>query len=338
MKVLFVVSGNNAYYDVAPFIKSQGDSLEQEGMQVSYFLIRGKGLLNYIKNVRPLKKYLREHRVDIIHAHYSLCGWVAALASGSVPVVLSFMGDDVFGAHTAQDKRDFKSWLLTWLGRAVQPFVQMIICKSRSMMDAVYRKNICHLIPNGVRLEQFQVSEKGYRDELGLEKDKKYVLFLGDPSNVNKNIALVEGALDILSPPDTELLVRYKVSHDEVVKYLNTVDVFVLCSYSEGSPNVVKEAMACNCPMVVTDVGDAAQVVGSTAGCYVSPSFEPEDFAAKLKLALRFAEKTGRTKGRENLVKQGLDAASIARKIISVYNITLNKPLHSVHQKFEKTS
>ena len=336
MKVLFVVSGNNAYYDIAPFIKSQGDSLEQEGVQVSYFLIRGKGLFNYLKNVLPLKRYLREHPVDVIHAHYSLCGWVAALASGPVPVVLSFMGDDVFGAHTAQNKRDFKSWLLTWLGRAVQPFVQAVICKSPSMMKAVYRKNICHLIPNGVRLEQFGVNEQGYREELGLDPDKKYVLFLGDPSNANKNVALVESALDLLNPPDTELLVRYKVSHDLVVKYLNSADVFVLCSFSEGSPNVVKEAMACNCPMVVTDVGDAAMVAGNTAGCYVSPTFEAEDFAEKLKLALRFAQKTGRTRGRENLVKLGLDAASIARKIIGVYDAALNKTSRSTHQTLEK--
>lgn len=328
MKVLFVVSGNNQYYDVAPFIRSQGDSLAQEGVEISYFPIMGKGMLNYLKNVLPLRKHLKNNPVDVIHAHYSLCGWVAVLAAGRIPVVLSYMGDDLFGSHVALHKLRLKSRLLIWLGKAVQPFLSAIICKSQKMADAIVRKSICHIVPNGVRLEQFKLYDKSLRKELGLDKDKKYVLFLGDPSDNNKNVALVEGALEILNRPDVELLIRYKVSHDAVVKYLNVADVFTLCSFSEGSPNVVKEAMACNCPMVVTNAGDAAWVVGDTAGCYVSPSYEPEDFAKKLRLALQYAEKHGRTKGRERLLALGLDARSIAEKVIGIYETAAHKKHH----------
>ncbi len=319
MKVLFVVSGNNQYYDVAPFIRSQGDSLVEEGVEVAYFPIMGKGMLNYLKNVGPLRKYLKNNPVDVIHAHYSLCGWVAVLAAGSLPVVLSYMGDDLFGSHTGRNKRKLKSWLLTYLSKAIQPFVQAIICKSPQMVDAVARKNVTHLVPNGVRLEQFKLYDKSSRKELGLERNKTYVLFLGDPADANKNIALVESALEQLRLPNVELLIRYKVSHDAVVKYLNAADVFTLCSFSEGSPNVVKEAMACNCPMVVTPAGDAPWVVEGTDGCYVSPSWEPEDFAKKLGLALQYADKQGRTKGREQLLALGLDASSIAWRIIGIY-------------------
>ncbi|HRI59230.1 MAG TPA: glycosyltransferase family 4 protein [Saprospiraceae bacterium] len=195
------------------------------------------------------------------------------------------------------------------------------------MVDAVARKSVTHLIPNGVRLDQFKLYDKTLRKELGLDKDKKYVLFLGDPSDNNKNIALVEAALDILDRPDVELLIRYKVSHEAVVKYLNIADVFTLCSFSEGSPNVVKEAMACNCPMVVTNAGDAAWVVGDTTGCYVSPTYEPGDFAKKLRLALQYSEKYGRTKGRDRLLALGLDAKHIAEKVIGVYrSVTKKQP------------
>jgi glycosyltransferase involved in cell wall biosynthesis len=320
MKVLFVVSGNNQYYDVAPFIRSQGDSLAQEGVDVSYFPIQGKGMLNYLKNVGPLRKHLKNNPVDVIHAHYSLCGWVAVLAAGRIPVVMSFMGDDLFGSHVGLHQLKFKSWLITFLSKAIQPFVQAIICKSPKMVEAVSRKNVTHLIPNGVRLDQFKLYDKGLRKELGLDKEKKYVLFLGDPSDHNKNVALVESALEILNLPDVELLIRYKVSHDAVVKYLNVADVFTLCSFSEGSPNVVKEAMACNCPMVVTDAGDAAWIVGDTPGCYVSPSYDPEDFAKKLRLALQYSEKHGRTQGREQILALGLDSLNIAGKVIAIYD------------------
>jgi len=193
------------------------------------------------------------------------------------------------------------------------------------MADAIARKNVCHIVPNGVRLEQFKLYDKSLRKELGLEQNKKYVLFLGDPSDNNKNIALVEAAIDILNLPDVELLVRFKVSHDAVVKYLNIADVFTLCSFSEGSPNVVKEAMACNSPMVATNAGDAAWVIAETPGCYVSPSYEPEDFAQKLRLALQYSEKNNRTQGRERLLALGLDAKSIAGKIIGIYEAVIEK-------------
>lgn len=323
MKVLFVVSGNNDYYDIAPFIKSQGDSLVAEGIEVSYYLIKGKGALNYLKNIGPLKRYLKEHPADIIHAHYSLCGWVAVLAAGSTPVVLSYMGDDLNGAHVGLGKRDFRSSMLVWLGKAVQPFVQAIICKSPNLEKLVRRKSITHLIPNGVRLDQFAINEQGYRKELGLDPDKKYVLFLGDPANVNKNYALAEAATKLLNRPDVELIARYDVSHDLVVKYLNSANVFVLCSFSEGSPNVVKEAMACNCPTVVTDVGDAAWVVRGTQGCGVG-GFDPADFAVPLARALEFSVKHGRTNGRERLLSLGLDAQAIARRLRGVYEQLLN--------------
>jgi glycosyltransferase involved in cell wall biosynthesis len=338
MKVLFVVSGNNQYYDVAPFIRSQGDSLAQEGVAISYFSIRGKGMFNYLKNVLPLRKHLQQNPVDVVHAHYALCGWVAVLATlGRIPVVLSYMGDDLFGSHTAHGKRSFSSWLLVLLSKALQPFVRAIICKSPGMVEAVKRKSVTHLIPNGVRLEQFKIYEKGCHKELGLEKDKKYVLFLADPSDPNKNIALVEAAMEILDLPDVELLIRYKVSHDAVVKYLNTANVFTLCSFSEGSPNVVKEAMACNCPIVVTKVGDAPQTVSDTPGCYVSPTYEPEDFAKKLRLALQYSEKHGRTKGRERLLALGLDARSIAQKIIGIYERVSNKKFKHKKPRTQKS-
>jgi glycosyltransferase involved in cell wall biosynthesis len=323
MKVLFVFSGNSGLFTISPFTKAQAESLMAEGVEVDFFPVVGKGL-GYLKNVGPLRQHLRKNHPDLIHAHYSLCGWVAVLAAGGIPVVLSLMGDDAQGTFTGKGRIEFKSRFFILLTRLIQPFLKALIYKSENLSKAVYRKKIGHLVPNGVRLEQFKLYEGGCREELGLDPDKQYVLFLGNPEDVNKNMVLAKAAVERLNRPEVELLNIFGVDHDTVVKYLNSVDVFTLCSFGEGSPNVVKEAMACNCPMVVTPAGDAPWVVGDTEGCFVS-DYNPEIFAGHLSQALEFAATHKRTRGRKRLVELGLDAPSVAKKIISIYQKILDR-------------
>ena len=234
------------------------------------------------------------------------------------------MGDDAQGTFTGKGRIEFKSRFFILLTRLIQPFLKAIIYKSANLAKAIHRKKIGYLVPNGVRLDQFKLYEGGCREELGLDPQKRYVLFLGNPEDTNKNMLLVKAALQHLNRPDVELLNIFGVDHDTVVKYLNSVDVFTLCSFAEGSPNVVKEAMACNCPMVVTPAGDAAWVAGDTEGCYVS-DYDPETFAGHLRQALEFAATHKRTRGRDRLIELGLDAPSIAKKIITIYQKILDR-------------
>ncbi|MFC1757267.1 glycosyltransferase [Planctomycetota bacterium] len=329
MKVLFVISGNAP----APFIQSQGESLEVAGISVSYFPVEGRGIRGYLSSVGKLRKRAADERYDILHAHYSFCGWVAVLAMTGLPVVLSLMGDDALGTPNAKGVPTIKSRVMTLFSRLIQPFVSAIISKSPNLEATVYRKSISHLIPNGVRLEQFEFEPNGYRSELGLSTEKQYVLFLGDPNDTNKNSKLVKDALAELDRSDVGLLTPYPVPHDDVAMYLNSVDVFTLCSFSEGSPNVVKEAMACNCCIVVTDVGDTLAVVEGTAGCFVA-SYDPKDFAAKLEAALDYAKTKRFTRGRERILELGMDAPAIADRVIEVYQHVHN-PSERVEMRVE---
>ena len=93
MNVLFISSGNSKS-GISPIIKNQGDSLKKQEVSIDYFLIKGKGILGYFKSIFTLKKYLREKRIDVFHAHYSLSGFVAAFA-GCKPLVVSLMGSDI---------------------------------------------------------------------------------------------------------------------------------------------------------------------------------------------------------------------------------------------------
>lgn len=120
-------------------------------------------------------------------------------------------------------------------------------------------------------------------------------MFAGAFDNWVKNSKLaIESVMNI---SDTELLELKGYNRNQVSLLMNACDVILITSFSEGSPQVIKEAMACNLPIVSTDVGDVKEVIGNTEGCYIT-SFDPKDVAEKIKMALDFGK---RTNGRENI-------------------------------------
>ena len=76
--------------------------------------------------------------------------------------------------------------------------------------------------------------------------------------------------------------------------------------------------MACNCPIVSTDVGDVREVIGKTEGCYIC-SYAPEDVAEKINMSLYFGK---RTNGRDNI--RHLEINVIPKRIIDVYKEVIN--------------
>jgi len=130
--------------------------------------------------------------------------------------------------------------------------------------------------------------------------------------------------MDLLNDSQVELIILNGINHVEIPKYLNSADVLLVTSLWEGSPNIIKEAMACNCPIVSTNVGDVEWVIGNTEGCYLT-TFNPQDVAKKIKLALQYAKEKGRTRGRDRIIELGLESEIVARKLINVYEGVLDK-------------
>ncbi len=311
MKVLFISS---RYFTngVSPFVLSQSESLVAKGLDVDFFTIESNGIKGYIKAIINLRKYLKEKKYDILHAHYAFCGWVATLAFSSTPVVVSFMGSDVLGGSSVKGKRiNVLNIILTKL---LQPFVKQIIVKSKNLEKHVFLKKKTYIIPNGVNFKKFKpMDKKECREKLNLPHDEKLILFLGNPDDPKKNITLLKKALMLFPNKKYNLLSPFPIKHEAVPFYMNAVDVIILMSFTEGSPNIVKEAMACNCPVVATDVGDIREVIGLTKGCGIV-TFNPADVAEKIKNAMIFGKKTN---GRADIVH--LDERIIADKIISLY-------------------
>lgn len=307
LKVLFVSSGNSKK-GISPIVRAQGESLKKAGIEVAYFPILGKGLKGYMKNVLPLKRHMREYEYDIVHAHYSLSALVATLA-GCKPLVVSLMGSDAkMGGVFRQVARFFGKCL--W---------NQVIVKSISMMNDINLSKTA-IIPNGVNCSVFRPMPKtGLKQNLFFSENKATVLFLANPARESKNFKLAESANKQLnSLCNAELAVRFNLPIEQIPKIINAADVILLTSRWEGSPNVVKEAMACNCPVVATDVGDVAWLFGDEPGHFLT-GFDPADVADKIRDALDFAGRHGRTRGRERIKGLRLDSKSVAEKIIRVY-------------------
>jgi glycosyltransferase involved in cell wall biosynthesis len=319
MKVLFVIRDHKAHFAKSPFIARQASSLAKQGVDVDLFMIQKGGVFGYLLTSIKLKKYIEYQSVDLVHAHYSLCGLTAVLARSGKPVVLSLMGSDILGEYFSASSKTFKSKLVIHLTRLILPYVDFIIAKSDNIYTKIRQKEKAIIIPNGIDLSEFiPQSREDSCKCLGLDPERKYVLFLNNPLDSWKNFNLAFKVVKMIPDEKVSLLTPYPVSQDLVVRYLNACNVLLMTSFMEGSSNLIKEAMACNCPIVTTDVGDAALVTSDVEGCYVS-SFEQEDVFYKLVQALLFSEKYGRTKGRERIIKLGLDDNTIACKIKRVY-------------------
>lgn len=303
MKVLFVSSGNSKR-GISPIVKAQGDSLENLGIRIDYFTIIGHGLIGYLKNVPRLRRSIKQGKYDLVHAHFSLSGIVATL-SGACPLVVSLMGSDVKRSGLWRRVLRFfikKMWSAT-------------IVKSDDMKKSL-GLDCVHVIPNGVDLNEFRPLDKYQcRAKLGWNVDKDIVLFAADPSRFEKNYPLAEHSVRGLKDDNVEMRVVHHVDHNTMPEYINASDIVLLTSFWEGSPNVVKEAMACNKKVVTTDVGDVRYLLDGVPGSFIVQS-NPESVIHGVMQAIKCEDSSS---GRERLMKLGLDSNSVSDRIVRLY-------------------
>jgi len=291
------------------FVEQQVKSLQREGVDVDVLYVDGvASKLNYILGFPRLWAKLLNNHYDLIHAHYVFSG-IIARAQLACPVVLTHHGSQVFQGWQAK------------LCQMVTPFMDRAIVVSPEMKEKGHLSK-SHIIPCGIDFELFKpIPRQQARKELGLPQDKKLVLYAGEYFRPIKRFEIVQAAMQLLQKKDdnTELVLVAKKPLHEVPKYMSACDVLVLVSDGEGSPMVIKEAMACNLPIVSVPAGDVPEVIANTDGCYLC-SQDPQDVAAKLEMAIKLGT---RTDGREKIGH--MEISAIAKIIISLYEDLLRK-------------
>lgn len=299
MRILVVANYNPGHF--SPFVVEQIRMLNALGIDTETYGIIGKGFIGYLRNITGLKAKIDKYKPGLIHAHYGLSGLCANLQR-QVPVITTYHGSDI---HSG-------GWVLRLSQLAMRLSAYNIFVSQKLLLLSGYKREDATVIPCGVTLDRMSVTDREQaKQQLG--RNRSFVLFAGAFDNVIKNAALAKEAMLLLEGVDLVELSGY--TRYEVNALMNAADCLLMTSLREGSPQVIKEAMACGTPVVSVDVGDVKEMIGNTVGCYIAER-DPADIAAKIKMALAFK---GKTNGRQRIIELGLTNDEVAKRLVEVY-------------------
>jgi len=253
-----------------PFFERQIDVLERKGVQCTTIAVPGRydpdasdsrSLADYLRFYpRVLRRSLSDW--DLIHANYGLTAPIA-LAQLTRPVILSLWGSDLMGKY---------GFACRWFAR----YCDEVIVMTGEMAGDLGMP--CHVVPHGIDMTQFApIPQMEAREAVGWNSETLHVLFPYSTERPVKDYPRAERVVRTVSirlPKDVSLKPISGVPHDRIATYMNAADALLLTSKREGSPNTVKEAMACNLPVVATDVGDIGEVLSGVTPSAVCRSDE----------------------------------------------------------------
>jgi glycosyltransferase involved in cell wall biosynthesis len=340
MKILIIASDKGGRF--APFIEEQVVALEAHGVQIIRYGVTGHGIMGYLRELPALRRLIRAERPDIVHAHYGLSGLLANLQR-LVPVVTTYHGSDINLPHILRLSKiamRLSAHNIFVSARSANIALGLGVPSSdlndfkdfKDLKEGATGKHT--LLPCGVNLTDDQLlSRSEARQALGIADDAQIVLFAGAFDNAVKDAPLAQEAVTMIAPNSSNDLKDLKDHKDlkegapilqelrgfsraEVNHWMCAANCLLMTSKTEGSPQVIKEAMACGCPIVSVDVGDVAERVSGVEGCYVVRTREPKDIAEALQKALAYE---GKTNGRERILEMGLSNDQVVERLIAIY-------------------
>ena len=269
------------------FIANQVNALKRLGDTVDVFPYRGeRNPLRYLRAFVQLGRRIAQG-YDILHAHNGQTGLLAVL-SRHPKVVVTFHGSDVNGVRNLNGKTTLTGHVLQAVSRYVAGRARKAIVVDEGMKSRLPAREY-HTLPCGVDPELFKPRAKSEcRRLLGYSQEGSMVLFAADPHAPVKRYWLAEAVVAQLSRRlPCRLVVARNVPHEKMPVYMSACDALLLTSSSEGSPTVVREALACNLPVVSVNVGDVQARISGIEGCVVCSSDDPSIIARDLETVLR---------------------------------------------------
>lgn len=316
MKVLFVTNmfpvPDYIYFGI--HVKEQINAIEALGpFEKEVYFINGRAdKLNYLRSISGIRKLVKRGGFDLIHIHYGLAGLFLLFFKPAIPVVITLHSGELYQKKGYLNHLMQKNITLSLLKR-----VDKIIVLNDDMVQLL-KPHAAKLLkqPCGTDLELFRE-----RRVLTRPEKKIKIGFPGNKARPEKNFILFEQIVGKLRAEfDISVIEFHNLTREEVVRDLNEIDLLLMTSLVEGSPQIIKEALACNKPVVSTNVGDVSDVLNGVRNSYSIDSFEPDDFVGAVKEILLLPREDRLSDGRDKLRKMGLGADQVARVVKQVYH------------------
>jgi glycosyltransferase involved in cell wall biosynthesis len=290
------------------WVRDQVDELRRRGVEVDVFEF-ARGRNEYLPATRRLRSLLRRERFDLVHAHYGLAGWVARLA-GAKPLVVTFHGTDV------------RHHLVGPLSHRLAWRIDLVAGVSRALFDSEDGRPGLPAVPGsavlpcGPDLGRFEAIPRAQaRRELGLDPDRGYLFFPANPSRPEKRH---DRAAEVAAACEADLLTGGSIEPEQMPLWINAANAVLVTSDYEGFGMAAVEALACEVPVLSTDVGIAPYALGGIDGCLCAP-FDAAAWAAVARRHLQAPDP--RVVGAERAAT--LSAGAMAERVIEAYEAVL---------------
>lgn len=324
MKILTVTNmypfAGERYY--GSFVREHVEALVGDGIEVDVVFVNPReGKLKYLTEMPRLARAMRAGHYDVLHAQHSYCAvQTAGLRSVlgiDTPLLFTIHEGEAYSSSSAGRSTTLTKRLAYWkrLKRLALDLSDHVVTVDERLLAVLDYRGPYSVIAPAVDTELFRPMDRvECRRRLGLPVEEEILFFPASAARPEKGADVFKMALACL---DRKVHVVYggQIERAEMPLYMNAADVVVQTSHFEASPMVVKEAMACDTPVVSTDVGDVSALFGVAPGCFCT-NRDPQRIAAELRQALELRGPVG---ARERVLASGLSPTSVAGRYRKVY-------------------